>query len=205
MVCLFLKENLAPSLGIKMAGELRPVQAGVAADGDGQEAWGKRGTGRHPGLLLLLCVLSCSHKLQIIVDAHMFLHLHTKLLEVEDGVYQRMETSSENDGQWMFDCSFPISLSSLDYSHFLCFWQFFCMHVIIFPFISIFSSLWYCSSNSHRFLKRCTGWNWELSRDYSFALSHWIPEDCSVCTEPAHTVQEILQGWHKLRQDLSAH
>lgn len=29
----------------------------------------------------------------------MFLHLHTKLLEVEDGVYQRMETSSENDGQ----------------------------------------------------------------------------------------------------------
>lgn len=38
MVCLFLKENLAPSLGIKMAGELRPVQAGVAADGDGQEA-----------------------------------------------------------------------------------------------------------------------------------------------------------------------
>lgn len=33
-----------------------------------------------------------------------FLHLHIKLLEVQDTVYQRMATCSDNDGQWLFTC-----------------------------------------------------------------------------------------------------
>lgn len=59
---------------------------------------------RYVILTVNVFVSSCKHKC-----TQMFLHLHIKLLEVGDAVYQKMATHSENYGQWLEDVLQPFN------------------------------------------------------------------------------------------------